>query len=97
MENEEIDALMTQAGARMRAEITRALAQGELEFKDMAEKIALDMGRLVLKQILAGMQSQNLAQGLGGGVGGNANNGGSSDAQFAVELTRILQQGSRYI
>lgn len=94
----DVETLTTQAGIRMQAEISRALEQGEAEFKDMAERIALDMAKLVLKQILAGMQSQNLAQGLGGGVGVDAGSGsGNTDAQFAAALTRILQQGSRYI
>lgn len=90
----DFDALAMQAGARMQVEISRALAQGEIEFKDMAERIALDMAKLVLKQILAGMQSQNLTQSTHAGTGANGN---GSDAQFAAVLTSLVQQGSRYI
>lgn len=85
----ELDEIVNLASERMTREIRHAMAQGELEFKDMAERIAMDMGKLVLKQILAGMQTQNLGQ------QANQSSATSSD-QLAQMLTSFIQKGSRY-
>ncbi len=84
----DIDELINDAGARLSNEMRRAMAQGEVEFKDMAERIALDMSKMILKQILSGIQTQNLGNG--------TSNNGVQTGQFAQLLTSLVQQGSRF-
>lgn len=84
----DIDELINDAGVRLSDEMRRAMAQGEVEFKDMAERIAVDMSKMILKQILSGIQTQNLSN-------STANNGVQT-GQFAQLLTSLVQQGSRF-
>ncbi|GEM_PF-6820278 len=87
--NQELDALAQAMGARLSSEMRKAMAQGELEFKDMAERLAHDMAKLVLKQVLVGLSSQSSS------LGENGNN--VSTGQFSQLLTQLVQQGSRYL
>ncbi len=86
----DIDEMINSASIRMSSEIRRAMAQGEVEFKDMAERLALDMAKLMLKQVLAGLQTQNIGQ---QSVGSSS---GATSSQLAQALTGLVQQGSRF-
>ena len=87
--NQELESLAEAMGARLQAEMRKAMAQGEMEFKDMAERLAHDMAKLVLKQILAGFTSH---------IPNQRGDGNSVSAgQFSQLLTQMVQQGSRYL
>ncbi len=78
----ELDGLVEEAGERVASEIRRAIRDGEAEFADVAERIALT----VLERVLASALAD---------IGGTQTGGAQGEAVGIV--SDLITRGSRFI